>query len=124
HLRAAHEQFAAMGAEAFAERARRELLATGETVRKRTAETIDDLTAQERQIAGMAREGLSNPEIGAHLFLSARTVEWRRGKVYLNLGMRSGKELAGALGRGGRSHRRCRRGPRIDAAGVMGHPLT
>jgi DNA-binding CsgD family transcriptional regulator len=97
HLHAAHEQFAAMGAEAFAERARRELLATGETVRKRTVETIDDLTAQERQIAGMAREGLSNPEIGAQLFLSARTVEWHLGKVFLKLGIRSRKELAGAL---------------------------
>jgi DNA-binding NarL/FixJ family response regulator len=86
-----------MGAEAFAERARRELLATGETVRKRTVETIDDLTAQERQIASMAREGLSNPEIGAQLFLSARTVEWHLGKVFLKLGIRSRKELAGAL---------------------------
>jgi DNA-binding CsgD family transcriptional regulator len=97
HLHAAHEQFAAMGAEAFAERARRELLATGETVRKRTVETIDDLTAQERQIAGMAREGLSNPEIGAQLFLSARTVEWHLGKVFLKLGIGSRKELARAL---------------------------
>jgi DNA-binding CsgD family transcriptional regulator len=86
-----------MGAEAFAERARRELLATGETVRKRTVETIDDLTAQERQIASMAREGLSNPEIGAQLFLSARTVEWHLGKVFLKLGIRSRKDLAGAL---------------------------
>jgi DNA-binding CsgD family transcriptional regulator len=97
HLRTAHDQFAVMGAEAFAERARRELLATGETVRKRTAETIDDLTAQERQIARMARDGLSNPEIGAQLFISARTVEWHLGKVFLKLGIRSRKGLAAAL---------------------------
>ena len=66
-------------------------------MRKRTVETIDDLTAQERQIASMAREGLSNPEIGAQLFLSARTVEWHLGKVFLKLGIRSRKELSGAL---------------------------
>ena len=62
--------------EAFAERARGELLATGERVRKRSVETRDELTPQERQIARLAREGLSNPEIGAQLFLSPRTVEW------------------------------------------------
>ena len=75
--------------EAFAERARRELLATGEKVRKRTVETRDDLTAQERQIARLARDGLSNPEIGARLFLSPRTVEWHLRKVFTKLGIRS-----------------------------------
>ncbi len=74
-LRAAHDQFVRIGMEAFAERAARELLATGAKVRKRTVETRDDLTAQERQIAALARQGLSNPEIAARLFLSPRTVE-------------------------------------------------
>jgi len=83
--------------EAFAERARRELHATGETVRKRSVETRDDLTAQERQIARLARDGLSNPEIGARLFLSPRTVEWHLRKVFSKLGIRSRRELAGAL---------------------------
>ena len=85
---------AAIGMEAFAERARRELLATGETVRKRTVETRDELTAQERQIARLARDGLSNPEIGARLFLSPRTVEWHLRKVFAKLGIRSRRELA------------------------------
>ncbi len=65
--------------------------------RKRTAETRDDLTAQERQIAQLARDGLSNPEIGARLFLSPRTVEWHLGKVFGKLGLRSRHELADAL---------------------------
>ena len=69
-LRTAHDMLAAIGMEAFAERARRELIATGETVRKRTVETSDQLTAQEALIARLARDGLSNPEIGAQLFLS------------------------------------------------------
>jgi len=86
-----------MGMEAFAERARKELLATGEMVRKRTVETRDDLTAQERQIAELARDGLSNPEIGARLFLSPRTVEWHLRKVFGKLGIRSRYQLAGAL---------------------------
>ena len=96
-LRAAHDMLTAIGMEAFAERARKELLATGEKVRKRTVETRDDLTAQERQIAEMARDGLSNPEIGARLFLSPRTVEWHLRKVFGKLGIRSRQELAGAL---------------------------
>jgi len=75
-LRTAYEAFASMGAEAFAERARRELLATGETVRKRTVESRDELTAQERQIARLALDGLSNPEIGTRLFISPRTVQY------------------------------------------------
>ena len=83
--------------EAFAERARGELLATGEKVRKRTVETRDELTPQERQIARLARDGLSNPEIGARLFLSPRTVEWHLRKVFAKLGIRSRRELADAL---------------------------
>ena len=75
-----------MRAEGFAERARRELLATGETVRRRRAETLDDLTSQEWQIARMAGDGLSNPEIGAQLFISPRTVEWHLRKVFPKLG--------------------------------------
>ena len=94
HLRAAHDQLTAIGMEGFAERARHELLATGEKVRRRTVETRDELTAQERQIA---RDGLSNPEIGARLFLSPRTVEWHLGKVFGKLGIRSRRELATAL---------------------------
>ncbi len=93
-LRAAHEQLSSIGMEAFAERARHELLATGEKVRKRTVETRDELTAQERQIARLARDGLSNPEIGARLFLSPRTVEWHLRKVFAKLGIHSRRELA------------------------------
>jgi ATP/maltotriose-dependent transcriptional regulator MalT len=96
-LRAAHEQFTSIGMEAFAERARGELLATGETVRRRSAETRDELTAQETQIAQLAREGLSNPEIGSRLFLSPRTVEWHLRKVFAKLGISSRRELADAL---------------------------
>jgi DNA-binding NarL/FixJ family response regulator len=83
--------------EAFAERARRELLATGEKLRKRSVESRDDLTAQERQIAQLARDGLSNPEIGARLFLSPRTVEWHLHHVFTKLGIRSRHQLARAL---------------------------
>ena len=85
-LRAAHDLFVTTGMEAFAERARGELLATGEKVRKRMLETRDELTPQERQIARLARDGLSNPEIGARLFLSPRTVEWHLRKVFAKLG--------------------------------------
>jgi DNA-binding NarL/FixJ family response regulator len=85
--------FAAIGMEAFAERTRRELVATGETVRKRSAETRDELTPQEEQIVRLARDGLSNPEIGAQLFLSSRTVEWHLRKVYMKLGISSRREL-------------------------------
>src|SRR5689334_9165975 len=85
------------GMEAFAERAGRELLATGQKVRRRALDTRDELTGQERQIAGLAREGLSNPEIGARLFLSSRTVEWHLGKVFTKLGITSRMDLRDAL---------------------------
>jgi DNA-binding CsgD family transcriptional regulator len=96
-LRAAHEMFSRMGAEAFAERARRELSATGETVRKRTVETIDELTTQEAQVARLAASGHTNPEIGAELFISPRTVEYHLRKVFTKLGISSRKELRRAL---------------------------
>jgi DNA-binding CsgD family transcriptional regulator len=96
-LRIAHTMLADMGAEAFAERARRELQATGETVRKRTVETLDELTPQEAQVARLAADGQTNPEIGAQLFLSPRTVEWHLGKVFGKLGISSRKELGSAL---------------------------
>ena len=96
-LRIAHAMLADMSAEAFAERARRELRATGETVRKRTADTLDELTPQEAQVARLAADGQTNPEIGAQLFLSPRTVEWHLGKVFNKLGISSRKELASAL---------------------------
>jgi DNA-binding CsgD family transcriptional regulator len=86
-----------MGADAFGERARRELLATGETVRKRTVETRDELTPQELQVARLAAGGQTNPEIGAQLFLSLRTVEWHLTKVYAKLGISSRRELRTAL---------------------------
>ncbi len=89
---------ATMGVDAFAERARRELLATGETVRKRTVETRDELTAQEAQIARLARDGLSNPEIGTRLFISPRTVEYHLHKVFGKLGISSRNQLHRALG--------------------------
>jgi DNA-binding NarL/FixJ family response regulator len=82
-----------MGAEAFAARAARELLATGETARTRKAETRDELTAQETQIAQFAREGLSNPEIGARLFISPRTVEYHLHKVFAKRGITSRAHL-------------------------------
>ena len=96
-LRVAHDQFASMRMEAFAERARNELQATGEKVRRRSQETRDDLTPQERQIAHLARDGLSNPEIGARLFLSPRTVEWHLHHVFTKLGITSRRQLASAL---------------------------
>jgi DNA-binding CsgD family transcriptional regulator len=98
-LRSAHQQFLAIGMEAFAERARKEVLATGAKARRRTVETRDDLTAQERQVAELARDGLTNAEIGARLFLSPRTVEWHLRKVYGKLGIHFRQELASALTR-------------------------
>jgi DNA-binding CsgD family transcriptional regulator len=96
-LRLAHTMLADMGMEPMAERARRELLATGETVRKRTVETLDELTPQEAQIARLAADGQTNPEIGAQLFLSPRTVEWHLRKVFTKLGITSRRALRTAL---------------------------
>jgi DNA-binding CsgD family transcriptional regulator len=98
-LRTALLMFTDIGMEGFAERARTELQATGEIVRRHTVETRDDLTAQERQIAELARDGLSNPEIGARLFLSPRTVEWHLRHVFVKLGIKSRRDLARALPR-------------------------
>jgi len=95
-LRSAHEMFTDMGMNAFAERAARELLATGERARRNVVESRDDLTSQEAQIARLARDGLSNPEIGAQLFLSPRTVEWHLSHVFDKLGVRSRRHLRDA----------------------------
>jgi DNA-binding CsgD family transcriptional regulator len=94
-LGTAYEMFSGMGMAGFAERSRRELLATGATVRRRNADTRDELTAQEAQIARLARDGLSNPEIGSQLFISARTVEWHLRKVFTKLGISSRRQLRG-----------------------------
>jgi ATP/maltotriose-dependent transcriptional regulator MalT len=96
-LRAARDMLEAMGMEAFAERARRELLATGESVRGRAPEASSTLTTQEAQIARLARDGRTNPEIGAQLFLSARTVEWHLRKIFTKLAIGSRRELHVAL---------------------------
>ncbi len=92
-LRTAYEMFSHMGADGFAQRSRRELAATGETVRKRTAETFSDLTAQEAQIARLARDGHTNQDIAAQMFISPRTVEWHLGNVFAKLGITSRKDL-------------------------------
>ena len=96
-LRAAYDLFAVIGAEAFAERARRELLATGEKIRKRQVDTYTELTPQEKHIARLARDGRTNPEIAAELFISARTVEWHLRKVFTKLGITSRMGLHDAL---------------------------
>ncbi len=96
-LRAAHDRFSRMGAWSFAERAARELGATGEAARKRTDATDDALTMQEAQIARLAAEGHTNLEIGAQLFLSHRTVEWHLRNVFTKLGLKSRRELRSAL---------------------------
>ena len=96
-LRTAHGQLNAMGADGFAERARHELLATGEKVRRRSDETRDELTPQEEHIARLAVAGRTNPEIGAELFLSPRTVEWHLRKVFTKLGISSRRALRDAL---------------------------
>jgi DNA-binding CsgD family transcriptional regulator len=113
HLRTAHVMLEAMGVPAFAARARLELEATGETTRRRVVETRDELTAQEAQIARLAADGLSNPEIGAQLFISPRTVKYHLHKVFAKLGIGSRHELAGALAVDAPdASRRARRGAR------------
>jgi DNA-binding CsgD family transcriptional regulator len=97
HLRRAYETMTAIGADGFAQRARRELLATGELVRRRTGERAADLSAQEKQIAVLARDGHTNTEIGAELFLSPRTVEWHLRKVFMKLGITSRRQLRNAV---------------------------
>jgi DNA-binding CsgD family transcriptional regulator len=104
-LRSAYDMLDAIGMEAFAERARRELVATGETVRKQAAGTRDQLTPQEAQIVELAEAGLSNPEIGARLFLSSRTVEWHLRNVFNKLGISSRRQLRTALAQQGRDGR-------------------
>jgi DNA-binding CsgD family transcriptional regulator len=99
HLRQAHEQLSAMGMEAFAERARRELAATGERVRTRSVTTIVDLTAQETQIAQLAGEGRTNREIGTQLFISAHTVEYHLKKVFTKMDVTSRTQLQEGLAR-------------------------
>jgi ATP/maltotriose-dependent transcriptional regulator MalT len=96
-LRRADDMFGRMGARAFADRARRELLATGATVRRRTEDALEELTAQEAQVARLARDGLTNPAIGARLYLSRRTVEWHLRKVFTKLDISSRRELQKAL---------------------------
>jgi ATP/maltotriose-dependent transcriptional regulator MalT len=96
-LHNANEMFAAMGSEGFAERAGRELLATGATVRQRTVETRNDLTPQEMQVAILARDGLSNSEIASRLFVGSRTVEWHLRKVFVKLDIRRRGQLSVAL---------------------------
>jgi DNA-binding CsgD family transcriptional regulator len=98
-LRTAHDMFDAMGMEAFASRARRELRATGETVHRRTLGAPTTLTAQDASVARLASDGRTNPEIGAQLFLSARTVEWHLRKIFTKLGVGSRRELRAALAR-------------------------
>ena len=99
HLRAAHDLCVSVGAEGFADRARRELLATGETVRKRSVDTLTALTPQEAQIARLAADLHTNAEIAAQLFLSPRTVEWHLRKVFSKLGISSRRDLRSALPR-------------------------
>jgi DNA-binding CsgD family transcriptional regulator len=96
-LRTAHEMLEAMGMRAFAERARRELRLTGESARKRSISTQSELTTQESQVAKLARDGLSNPEIGARLYISARTVEYHLSKVFAKLDITSRGQLGRVL---------------------------
>jgi DNA-binding CsgD family transcriptional regulator len=97
-VRTAHDMLSALGMAGFAERARRELIATGETVRKPSVETVTTLTPQEALIARLARDGRTNPEIGAQLFLSGRTVEWHLRKIFTKLDISSRRELRAAPG--------------------------
>jgi DNA-binding NarL/FixJ family response regulator len=92
-LRSAHDTLTGMGLDAFAERARFELVATGETVRQRTVDTLGQLTAQEAHIARLAAQGLMNSEIGAKLYISPRTVEWHLRKIFTKLGVSTRRDL-------------------------------
>ena len=96
-LTRAYEMFTAIGMEGFVERTRRELLATGAAVHQRAGDAVEQLTEQEALIARLARDGLSNPEIGAQLFLSTRTVEWHLRKVFTKLGVSSRRQLQAAM---------------------------
>jgi DNA-binding CsgD family transcriptional regulator len=102
-LRGAYRMLTTMGIEAFAQRARRELLATGETVRKRTVDAAGELTPQEAQIARLAADGHTNPEMSTRLFISPRTVEWHLRKVFTKLGISSRRQLRQTLPRAGRA---------------------
>jgi DNA-binding CsgD family transcriptional regulator len=102
HLRVADDEFSAMGMDAFADRTRRELSATGETVRRRSVETAQQLTSQELQIARLAAAGGTNREIGSQLYLSVRTVEWHLRKVFMKLEVRNRRELSAGLVAAGR----------------------
>ena len=104
-LSTAYDMLAAIGMEAFAERARRELIATGKKVHKHSPETRDQLTPQEEQIARLARDGRTNLEISAQLFLSARTVEWHMRKVFTKLGITSRRQLRATLTQPGQTDR-------------------
>ena len=104
-LRTAHDMLAAIGMEAFAERAERELIAVGERMRKRSVTAVTTLTAQEAYIAQLARDGLTNPEIGTRLFLSARTIEWHLRKIFTKLDIGSRRELHAALAQLGQEGR-------------------
>ena len=99
-LRTAHQMLTSMGADGFAERAARELRATGERVRNRTTDSPTQLTARETQIARLAGDGLSNPDIAAQLFMSPRTVEYHLHKIFAKLGISSRNQLRGVLGEG------------------------
>jgi len=119
-LRPAYEAFASMGARGYAERARRELLATGEKVRRRGGDTPAELTPQEEEIAQLARDGRTNPEIGAQLFIGARTVEWHLRKVFAKLDIGSRRELDEALRRRARRADRPGPGARVPARDLTG----
>jgi len=97
HLHTANDMLVAMGADGFADQARHELAATGETARRRSVDTLLELTAQEAHIARLAAEGRTNPEIAAQLYVSPRTVEWHMSKIFSKLGVSSRRRLAQAL---------------------------